>query len=298
MYQYNLYGQNISSSLEFPQLIINSENNNFDIVILEGEIPSKILKKAEEKYYEIDKIQSWFQNDTGIFYVSKGREIHYQLKENANLQYARTYILGYAISMLLLQRNILTIHCSAIANNEGAVLIAGESGAGKSTITTSFLNKGYKLLADDIAAVTVDEEGKVLAYPAFPYQKLCRDGVKREKININGLLCIDEEKDKFLVPRGEQFINQPMIVKAMVILGVNDGAGISVDEEVGVNKLFAIRENLFLRRLRGDWLARPEIIQTCLEIGSKVPIYTIIRPRKFDTRSAVINSLEPMLKTL
>lgn len=297
MYKYRLYGQNILSSMEFPQLVPAKEEEQHDILIMEGEIPNEILKEAEVKYYSISEQVSWFQNDTGVFYITEGREIHYVLKDGANLQYAQTYLLGYAISMLLLQQNIMTIHCSAIANEDGAILIAGQSGAGKSTITSIYLEQGYKLLADDIVAIGINDEKKVIAYPAFPYQKLCRDVISREGMTMDALIYIDEEKDKFLVPRKEQFIETPIEVKAMVILGVNEGTKLVADQVIGMNKLMAIRENLFLKRLRGEWQVKPKLIQTCLEIGSKVPIYAIARPKKDDTRILLKKSLDQILET-
>lgn len=296
MYQYSLYGCTISSTMEFPQLVVANTKNESDVVILDGGIPSEVLEEAEKNYYEIDDKVSWFQNHTGVFYIAKGSVIRYQLKEGANIQYARTYILGYAISMLLLQRDIMTIHCSAIAGEDGAILIAGQSGSGKSTITTSYLKEGYQLMADDIVAVRINEEEKVMACPAFPYQKLCRDAVNREGFQPDELIYIDEDKDKFLVSRKEQFTDHPVKVKAMVMLGVYDGDKVEVEEITGVNKLMAVRENLFLKRLSGEWLGKANLIKTCLEIGSKVPIYVVMRPEKSDTRLELKETLDKILR--
>ena len=296
MYYYSLYGCSIASSMEFPQLIQN-RTSEIDIFISEGSIPIEILKESSLRYYDIGEMVSWFQNDMGIFYIKEGREIHYILKENVNIQYIRSYILGYAISMALLQRGIMTIHCSAVANNEGSILISGQSGAGKSTLTTSYLKHGYKFLADDIVAIRLNEENKVIAYPAFPYQKLCRDVVNNEELDLNNLIYIDEEKDKFLVPNKERFMKEPAEVKGMVILCPFDGMKLEIEEVKGINKLMAIRENLFLSPLRGSWIVKPLLIQTCLSIGSKVPIYVVRRPRKINTSAILKDEIDQVLST-
>ena len=296
MYQYILYGLNISSSLEFPQLCKGNKGDEAEVVIIEGEIPEEVIQKMESRYYEIGKNESWFYNDTGKFYIAGGREIRYSLEQNADLHYARAYILGYAISMLLLQKGIMTIHCSAIKKNGAAVLFSGSSGAGKSTITTRYLNDGGQLAADDVLAVKVGVDGKLLGYPAFPYQKLCRDAIEREGISIEGLEYINEEKDKFLVPRKEQFDLQATEVKTMILLTTNKGEEVMVHAMQGLDKFMAIRENLFLRRLYGTWLEAPEIVKACLEIANKVEVYIVSRPIGINTLAQVKEKIDELLE--
>ena len=54
-----------------------------------------------------------------------------------------------------MQRKVLPLHGSAIAINGKAYAIIGDSGAGKSTLALAFLNRGYRLLTDDVIAVSL-----------------------------------------------------------------------------------------------------------------------------------------------
>ena len=69
----------------------------------------------------------------------------------------RLYILGTCMGALLMQRKILPLHGSAIAIDGKAYAFVGDSGAGKSTLASAFLSKGYKLLSDDVIAVSLSE---------------------------------------------------------------------------------------------------------------------------------------------
>ncbi|MBX3469395.1 MAG: hypothetical protein KF878_21180 [Planctomycetes bacterium] len=54
-------------------------------------------------------------------------------------------------------------HAAAAAGPEGAVLVAGASWAGKSTLATALVARGLAYLTDDTALV--DDEGRVLPFP-------------------------------------------------------------------------------------------------------------------------------------
>ena len=71
----------------------------------------------------------------------------------------------------------MTLHASAVAVDGGAVLLAGGSGAGKPSLAAAFVQRGYGLLADDIAGVVVDRERRATALPAFPCLRLWDDAL-------------------------------------------------------------------------------------------------------------------------
>ena len=55
---------------------------------------------------------------------------------------------GRGMSIIGITRGLLSIHCAALADENGAVLISGSSGSGKSTVTTRLLSQGYRLVAN------------------------------------------------------------------------------------------------------------------------------------------------------
>jgi hypothetical protein len=59
---------------------------------------------------------------------------------------------------------ILTIHAGVVAIDGRAILIAGRSGRGKTTLVLGLLRRGLDLLSDELALVAADDR-TVLAYP-------------------------------------------------------------------------------------------------------------------------------------
>jgi energy-coupling factor transporter ATP-binding protein EcfA2 len=280
MFFYLLYGSTVCSDIEFPQLMIDSQPqiDQTDIMIQAGIMPEDI-KRQENGHYSFQDKRSWLVTSVSSLLVEDGRKITYELKDNCNINHLRTYILGYAISMIYLQKGEMAIHCAAISVKGQAILIAGESGSGKSTITDTLLGQGYQLMADDMAIVRVNDIGKVEATPGFPYQKLCREVVTKKGYHLDDLIYINEDKDKFLVPYQGEFNTKEKNVKAMFILVETDSVDkLFIEELKGFDKFYSCIRNLFLRNLLREHMYEEVIAKKCLEIASKMPIYLIRRP--------------------
>jgi hypothetical protein len=59
---------------------------------------------------------------------------------------------------------VLAIHAGVVARDDRAILIAGRSGRGKTTLVLGLLRRGFDLLSDELALIGPDQR-TVLAYP-------------------------------------------------------------------------------------------------------------------------------------
>lgn len=282
MFFYRMYGWKLCSDIDFFQLVKEEDCKDCpcagEIQICEDLDPEPLEQRKAEigRGYEILENSGWLMNYTLWMKVENGNAIHYRRKEGANEIYLRTYILGFGMAMLAMQRGALAIHCSAISKNGKAVLIAGESGAGKSTVTKAFLENGYSLMADDMAVVTKAEDG-VWVWPAYPFQKMCRDEVERAGFSPDEIYYIDEEKDKFMVPyKGEYSVN-PVPLSGLLYLCKKASGDIEVQEVEGVQKFFLCANNLFLRRLLKEGKYAPYIGERCLWVAAAARMSCMIR---------------------
>ena len=284
MYYYKLYGMNVGSDLEFPQLaaIEPQSPDNLQLTIENTKMPSEI-EDSERGSYAFGKDRSWLHNRTAWILVEKGKRIRYKLKEGGNPSYLLSYILGYGMAMLSLQQGKLAIHCSALRNEQGVVLIAGESGSGKSTLSAELMDRGYDLMADDMLVVQPQKGKAPVAYPAFPYQKLCRNAAMDRGYDLRKLLYINEEKDKFLVPYEGEFSLEPAPVRAMLILALTREGEPQCVELSGMEKFAATANNLFLRKLLGKEKFAPENGQKYLDFSANTPIFMLVRPEGKET---------------
>jgi hypothetical protein len=78
-----------------------------------------------------------------------------------------TYLLGPVMGFILRQRNIVTLHASTACIGGQAVVLCGESEAGKSTTAASLALRGIPILAEDVSPIK-EEAGTFYVEPAYP----------------------------------------------------------------------------------------------------------------------------------
>ncbi len=289
MFYYYLYGCVIKSDMEFQQLFPAPEVDCPDIIFCRGMITEDIQDKlANKRLYEPGDKVTWFGNSTCTLLIEHGDRITYYPRTENNTLLLQTFMLGYGIAMLFLQRGELAIHCSALHNGKEAILIAGDSGSGKSTLTNFYLEQGWLLMADDMVIANYDKEKGTRVYPAFPYQKLCRNVAVERGYDLNELIFISEDKDKFLVPYSGMFSVEGKPLKKFLMLRADKEVdGVEKREIRGIEKLHVCIYNLFLYEALGEERYSPKIVQKCLELIANVDVHLIARPAGKDTTEEI-----------
>ncbi len=107
----------------------------------------------------------------------------------------RTFLLGSAVGALLIQRGMLVLHGNALEKDGRAIVGLGPSGAGKSTLAYALMREGWRLLADDLVAIT--PEGLVL--PGIPRIKLWHDAARAFGLDPASLPPIRQGLNKYLL---------------------------------------------------------------------------------------------------
>ena len=135
-------------------------------------------------------------DDIGRFRITGGDRIAWhRAHPGVSDQDIRTFLLGSAVGALLIQRGILVLHGNALEKDGKAIVCMGHSGAGKSTLAYALMQQGWRLLGDDLVAVSPD--GLVL--PGIPRIKLWHDAAKAFGLDPAVLPPIRQGMNKYLL---------------------------------------------------------------------------------------------------
>lgn len=287
-FHYKIYNQILASDFSFPQLIPAEQSNAFskpaDITIKSAPLPVEIaayLRDIHPFYYQQDQLA--FRNQTGCFLISNGRQITVQEYPEITQAQITPFLLGYAMAMLFWQRNQLAIHCSAIEYKGKALLIAGGSGSGKSSLTHRYLSAGARLLCDDMA-ILQQAPSEILVLPAFPQQKLCRDTAIRMKLDLDQMNYIDEARDKFALSCREHFCNTPVPLHSIIFLNRWRDPEVAIVRLQGHSALCSLINNLFLHPMfEQECNLPPKDMLSLLSIVNHANLFQLHRPETGDS---------------
>ena len=93
----------------------------------------------------------------GDFHVFGGREVTFSPVPGADPDWVRLYLNGLVLVALLHQRKIISFHASSFIYGGRCVMILGETGAGKTSLTVAFAVKGAGFMSDDLTPVAFRE---------------------------------------------------------------------------------------------------------------------------------------------
>lgn len=90
---------------------------------------------------------------------------------NESIDLLKDYIKREVLLMFIKARpDLLWIHAAAVERDGSALLIAGPSGQGKSTLATRLCEYGWRILSDDAAPVRMEID-EVLPYPQSAFRR-------------------------------------------------------------------------------------------------------------------------------
>jgi hypothetical protein len=218
----------------------------------------------------------------GRFRISDGVRIAWHRQHSdVSDQDISTFLLGSAVGALLIQRGMLVLHGNALEKDGKAIVCLGHSGAGKSTLAYALMQQGWRLLADDLVAVSPD--GLVL--PGIPRIKLWHDAAKAFGLDPDQLPPIRQGMHKYLL-MGEalQRADRPVPLQALYLIHQRRHAAAEA-EQGGIPRITSqktaalrLRNQAFRPRfVRGLGQEGPNFMALAL-LQRRVPIATLALP--------------------
>jgi hypothetical protein len=186
---------------------------------------------------------------------------------------------------LYLQRGIPVLHAAVAADAAGhAIILAGSSSVGKSVLLAVLAQRGWSVLTDDLAPVTLDDAGVPAAMPTWAEIILWPDADG----TVAGLSpAVDGPDVAEFGPSGSRravdwsarFVGEARPVSAIWWLGVHRFDPIRVCEVKGTDRFEAFAAMAYHRRIASALLDRASYLRVAAAVaGSGIPIRRLIRP--------------------
>ncbi|RYD67824.1 MAG: hypothetical protein EOP58_02220 [Sphingomonadales bacterium] len=217
-YDYELSLLHIRSEIELPELPPwRGDGLEPDVTIGFGPVPATVADpKLVTTVLQIggDGTARFHLKDVATYFIEGGRRITIDAEMPRDAPDIRLFLLGTVYGVLCHQRGLLPVHAAGVELDGRAVLLAGPSGVGKSTLAAAFWRRGFKLLSDDLTPLRLNE-GTVSALAGFRRVRLWRDSVDQFDWADEQLEPCRAKLEKFSRPIVSAFATDPLKPSAL-----------------------------------------------------------------------------------
>lgn len=300
-YKYLLYGFKVESEFKIDEAYEKDFEGQPDFTVVLGAMPESLLEKtkdiASDEFYCFVNAESMAFRIVNVaeYLVSADKITVNLIREDVN-QEVKTFLLGSAFGYAMILHKSVVLHGGAVAKNNKGVIITGESGAGKSTVTNGLQERGYAFIADDVCSIS-RKDNKPHINLAYPQQKLCRDAALNLGYDLSELIYINEERDKFAVRLRDNYLPEGMSFNYIFEIVLSDGDELEIKKVTGHDKLQLLLRNVY----RGEgafstWGVPVDYMKMCLLIASSIEAYQIARPKNKNTLEEVLEFVEKQVR--
>ena len=245
-----------------------------------------------------------FTNPDGNFFrghddcryrITGGNLIEVERREGYDPSVMGVYLMGTAMGGILIQRGFMLLHGSCVTDGRHAVLITGDSGAGKSTTAAEFLKRGWKLVTDDVTCID-EQDGVFMVRSSYPSQKLWQDALDRygkEEKDIHSLY-FDNEREKFGVNVAECFFDG-VCKLSMVVRLMPEDQPCSLRPMEGMTKVDQLLRNTYRIKMIQPGDAHRHF-QRCVTLSTKIPMALAIRENGKDCAPMMYEKITKFLE--
>ena len=277
-YSYTAFG--LCFAIEFPCPELVPGRGSPDVLIRYGVVPTTLAaaKKTGVRYQAVPGQLLLTVDGVARFLVRDGKEIIVERATESDDDSLRLFLLGSAMGALLQQRGVLTLHSSVIEVDGGCVGFLGQSGAGKSTLAAALLRRGYRLLTDDVCAVTLAPNATPLVHPGYPQVKLWADALTKLEASPEALRPVRPHLDKHAWLVATAYCAEVRPLRRLYVLGTTNTADLTVQMVESGEKFQVLKDHTY-RELFLDGLdGRVSHFRLCAAVAQRVPVHRIIRP--------------------
>ncbi|MGG1629482.1 aldolase [Rossellomorea sp. NRS-1567] len=279
---YKAFGLYISSEIRLPEVPIASIlMNDVNVKIELGDLTECWSQKGTEgKIVVLEEMIVFKVKNLAIFSIQEGKRVIVSPLSEWDENKTRLYLLGTCMGVILLQRGMIPLHGSAIVIDGKAYGIVGDSGVGKSTLTTAFIKAGYKFLSDDVIAVSLSKRNIPFVNPSYPQQKLWQDSLDVFGFDSNQFKPLFDRENKYAVPVEKNFHAEPKPLAGIIELIKTEDRHLEICQLSNLNKVHTLYKHTFRNFLVQRLSLLDWHFHFSTEIANQIQIHQMKRPSR------------------
>ena len=285
---YRCYGLVVSSELELPDLgtPVPDATAAPDVVVRRGSLEPPAVEPGPYGLWRDGDRCGVLVPEVARYEARAGREIVVDAIAGADPAAVRLFVLGSMMGAVMMQRDHLVLHGTAVRVGEACAVVLGNSGAGKSTLAAELDRRGLDVLSDDV--VPVDAEGR--AVPGYPRIKLWSDALERLGVDPAGLERVRDKHEKFQLPLQRADL-EPLPVRWLYALERHAGEDLRLTPVHGAETFALLHEHTYRNELLQGAGPAARHLQQCAALVGVARLTRVARPAESMTVEATADAI-------
>jgi hypothetical protein len=276
-FHYWAFGLLIKSNIQMEELSNLQERADFDLEVKLKIVQNLSNSSSDYEFTKEDETIIFHVPEVATFYMDSGKTIHVECLQSSDIPLVKLYILGTCMGIILMQRKVLPLHGSLIEIGGKSYAFVGHSGVGKSTLASSFIKKGYKLVSDDLIAVTM-KDGQPWVIPSYPQQKLWQDSLDIFGMDRSKYASIYGREKKYCIPIKSHYYPEPLPLGGIFEITKAERSGVEIRSIPNLNKFHLIFNHTYRNFLLHKLYLMDWHFSLSTKIIPKIITYQIHRP--------------------
>lgn len=279
-HNYRAYGLLFSSQISIAHFIEENSLENPDVYIRQGEIFGSGYTSPAIMQIEASQGRLLLRGaKSATILVTGGDSVTVEPLPGGDHAAIRQMLLGWAFAGLFHQRSMIPLHGSALCKGDDCFVFCAPSGGGKSTLTASFLKRGFSFLDDNVALADF-HDGKAFIASGSPELRLWEDSMHTLEFEHKVVGRIMPDRDKTSIIARSNFRKEKARLKKIFILKRGTDSMVSFSNVAGAAKFQALMENVFCIKFMKDSVCNTGIFHSIHKLAESIPVADIILPRK------------------
>lgn len=295
-HRYRAYGLLFSSDVPIAPFMEADNIEEPDVYIRHGEIYGSGYTPPASMQIETSPGKLLLRGaKSATILVTGGNSITIEPLPGGNPATIQQMLLGWAFAGLFHQRAMLPLHGSTLGIGDDCFVFCAPSGGGKSTLTSSFLKRGFSFLDDNVALVDFQDR-TVFIVSGSPELRLWENSMHSLEFEHKVVGRIRPDMGKTSIIARSNFRSEKARLRKIFVLKRGTAPAVSFLNVMGAAKFQALMENVFCIKFIHDAGSSPGIYHRVHKLAERVPVVDIMLPDRLpppdELCDVILNSKE------
>ncbi|MDD2800281.1 MAG: hypothetical protein PHE96_02385 [Methylococcales bacterium] len=222
------------------------------------------------------------------FLLTNGNTVIIDAQKHVLKEEILHFLFNPVAGALLMQRGILPLQASAVEKDGKAAILLGGSASGKSLIAAGLMQRGFKVITDNVCAVHSGENPMLKA--GYPHLLLWKRALQELGYDPTGLCKFRQNIEKYRLPIAKDCYAIEAPIERLYLLAHSNENTYPETRITGRNKFTLLLDCVYHNPLIEAFGMQTEMYQIIISLAQRLPMKKVASPMSIQNARKFIDA--------